>query len=90
MPTYQGVRLENGECLQTAGPDPVEPDPEQAFAPAETQLAVFAVGTHQFEVRAVLEKLDQLIFFKKDFVVGFHVHGEEFDQGEGKAVQHLF
>jgi hypothetical protein len=28
MPTHQGVRLEHGERLHTAGPDPVEPDPE--------------------------------------------------------------
>jgi len=41
MPTNQGIRLEDGECLQTAGPEPIEPDPEQAFATAETQLAVF-------------------------------------------------
>ncbi len=48
MPTYQGVRLDDGKCLQTAGPDTVEPDPEQAFAPAEMQLAVFAfVGDHR-------------------------------------------
>ena len=46
MPTYQGVRFEDGECFQTAGPDPVEPDPEQAFAPAETQFAI-AVGDHR-------------------------------------------
>jgi len=46
MPTYQGVRLEHDECLETARPDPVEPDPEQAFAPAETQFAI-AVGDHR-------------------------------------------
>jgi hypothetical protein len=46
MPTYQGVRLEDGECLQTARPDPIEPDPEQAFAPAETQPAI-SVGDHR-------------------------------------------
>ena len=46
MPTYQGVRLEDGECRQTARPDPIEPDPEPAFAPAETQLAI-SVGDHR-------------------------------------------
>jgi hypothetical protein len=46
MPTHQSVRLEDGESLQTTGPDPVEPDPKQAFALAETQLAVCA-GDHR-------------------------------------------
>ena len=46
MPTYQGVRLEHDECLETARPDPIEPDPEPAFAPAETQLAI-SVGDHR-------------------------------------------
>ena len=46
MPTHQGVRLEDGECLQTVGPDTVEPDPEQAFTTAETQLAI-SVGDHR-------------------------------------------
>jgi hypothetical protein len=46
VPAHQGVHFEDGECLETAGPNTVEPDPKQAFATAETQpLAVF-VGDH--------------------------------------------
>jgi len=78
VPTYQGVRLENGECLQTAGPDPVEPDPEQAFAPAETQLAVFA-GDHR-----------QLLPERKDLQVEDGPASEQAGQGGEQGQEDCF
>ncbi len=46
MPTHQGVRLEDGECLQTAGPDTVEPDPKHALTMTEAHAAVL-LGDHR-------------------------------------------
>ncbi len=37
VPAYQGVRVEDGECLETARPEAVEPDPEEALAATETE-----------------------------------------------------
>ena len=69
MPMYQGVRREDGECVQTARPDPIAPDPEQAFAPAETQLAI-SVGDHR-----------QLLSECEDFQVEDGPASEEAGQG---------
>jgi len=34
---YQGVRSEYPQCLQTAGPQAVEPDPEQSLTPVKAE-----------------------------------------------------
>ena len=39
---HQGVRFEDGECLEAARPEAVEPDPKEALAATETEpFAVF-------------------------------------------------
>ncbi len=35
VPSDQCIRLENYKCLETAGPDTVEPDPEEALTPSK-------------------------------------------------------
>ena len=35
VPSDQCIRLENHKCLETAGPDTVEPDPEEALTPSK-------------------------------------------------------
>lgn len=48
MPTHQCIGLEDVQRLRTAGPQAVEPDPEQALAPRETQpLGIFPHGHGQ-------------------------------------------
>ena len=37
VPAHQGIRFENLECLQTARPQPVEPNPEQTLTPVESE-----------------------------------------------------
>ena len=41
MPTDQGVRLEQRECLETAWPEAVEPDPKE---PTESNPLAILVG----------------------------------------------
>ncbi len=78
MPTHQCVGLKDGERLQTTGPDPVEPDPEQAFATAETQLAVF-VGDHR-----------QLLPEREDLQMEDGPVSEQADQGGEQGEEDCF
>ena len=44
--THQGAGLEDMKCLETAGPNAVQPDPEQALAPTETVPFVVSLSNH--------------------------------------------
>lgn len=46
MPTDQGVRLEDRECLETARPDEVEPEPKEPLAQTESNPSTISVGDH--------------------------------------------
>ncbi len=46
VPTHQGVGLEEILGLETPGPNAVQPDPEEAFTPAETESFSVSHGDH--------------------------------------------
>ena len=37
VPAHQGIRFENLQCLQTARPEAIEPDPKKPLAPVESE-----------------------------------------------------
>lgn len=69
VPTHQGVGLEDMQCLNTAGPNAVQPNPEQALAPTETEPFTVSLSDHakllakredfQVEQRAASEEAGQ-------------------------------
>ena len=46
LPTHQSIRLEDGEGLQTAGPDTIELNPEETLSQTRTEPLVVSVGDH--------------------------------------------
>ncbi len=46
VPAHQGVRLEEDERLEAAGPEAVEPDPEEALGATETEPFAVSGSDH--------------------------------------------
>ena len=46
VPAHQGVRFEQGECLEAARPEAVQPDPEEALAATETEPFAVSGSDH--------------------------------------------
>ena len=44
--TKDGDRFEDGECLETARPEAVEPDPKEALAATETEPFAVSPSNH--------------------------------------------
>ena len=47
MPAEQGVRLEDGNSGEAPGPDPVQPNPEEALVKAGSEPFVVPRGDHR-------------------------------------------
>ncbi len=46
MPTHQDIGAENSQGSETVQPQPVEPNPEEAFSHAKTEPSAVPMGTH--------------------------------------------
>ena len=46
VPAHQGLRLEDGECLEAAGPEPLEADPDKTLTAAETKPFAVSGSDH--------------------------------------------
>ncbi len=46
MPAHQGIGAENSQGVETVRPQPIEPNPEEAFSPAETETSAVPMGNH--------------------------------------------
>ena len=70
MPAHQGVRLEHGKCVETARPEAVEPDPEEALLASTLDPFRLSACDHR-----------QLLAKRKDFEVEFGPASEKADDG---------
>ncbi len=79
MPTHQSIGAENSQRVETVRPQPVEPYPETAFSPTETEPSAVPMGNH-----------GQLLAQRQVFEVEVSAASEEAGQGNQKRKQGCF